>query len=250
MGIHFVGGHKHTDRVCEGKATQLCQSCDIFVEFWVSILPSSKIFCWTEGCTQPLPASINCVYSFNEFMCLWCGLKVKLIPDGRAHYYTEREICKILWTIYYQNCWEWKQPGEWGGDITQVTQLRVQYVRSSNERQGEYVFRISYFAADWFCQLIIIMEPQAWEESRNVFWWQINKINTPAAGGGISSTHSNLTTQKLIREKIISFHITNRIFIACVEVDEDFLWSQLEIISSRTSPGNHFPIHLRTGYEL
>ena len=137
-----------------------------------------------------------------------------------------------------------------GGDITQVTQLRVQYVRSSNERQGEYVFRISYFAADWFCQLIIIMEPQAWEESRNVFWWQINKINTPAAGGGISSTHSNLTTQKLIREKIISFHITNRIFIACVEVDEDFLWSQLEIISSRTSPGNHFPIHLRTGYEL
>ena len=32
-GIHFVGGHKHTDRVCEGKATQLCQSCDIFVEF-------------------------------------------------------------------------------------------------------------------------------------------------------------------------------------------------------------------------
>ena len=112
MGIHFVGGHKHIDRVCEGKATQLCQSCDIFVEFWVSVLPSSKIFCWTEGCTQPLPASINCVYSFNEFMCLWCGLKVKLIPDGRAHYYSEREICKILWTIYYQNCWEWKQPGE------------------------------------------------------------------------------------------------------------------------------------------
>ena len=91
MGIHFVGGHKHSDRVCEGKATQLCQSCDIFVEFWVSVLPSSKIFCWTEGCTQPLPASINCVYSFNEFMCLWCGLKVKLIPDGRAHYYSERE---------------------------------------------------------------------------------------------------------------------------------------------------------------
>ena len=122
-GIHFVGGHKHTDRVCEGKATQLCQSCDIFVEFWVSILPSSKIFCWTEGCTQPLPASKNCVYSFNEFMCLWCGLKVKLIPDGRAHYYTEREICKILWTIYYQNCWEWKQPGEvrwwhYSGDVT------------------------------------------------------------------------------------------------------------------------------------
>ena len=96
MGIHFVGGHKHSDRVCEGKATQLCQSCDIFVEFWVSILPSSKIFCWTEGCTQPLPASINCVYSFNEFMCLWCGLKVKLIPDGRAHYYSERDLQNIV----------------------------------------------------------------------------------------------------------------------------------------------------------
>ena len=76
-------------------------------------------------------------------------------------------------------------------------------------------------------KLIMIMErAKAWEESRRVFWWQINKINT----GGISSTHSNLTTQKLIREKIISFHITNRIFIAYTQVEEDFLWSQLGII--------------------
>lgn len=59
------------------------------------------------------------------------------------------EIRKILWTIYYQNCCEWKQAGERGGDITQVTQPRVQYVRSPNERQGECVFRISYFVSVW-----------------------------------------------------------------------------------------------------
>ena len=81
---------------------------EIFVEFQVSIL-LTKIFCWMVTCT--LPASINCVYSFNEFMCLWCGLKVKLIPDAgeRTHYYRDH---KILWTIYYQNC-SWVKISWW-----------------------------------------------------------------------------------------------------------------------------------------
>ena len=57
-----------------------------------------------------LPASINCVYSFNEFMCLWCGLKVKLIPDAEretegcsALLLAEREIHKILWKNIVNN---------------------------------------------------------------------------------------------------------------------------------------------------
>ena len=55
------------------------------------------------------------------------------------------------------------------------------------------------------------MDSRARVES--VFSWQINKINTRGSWWGNILTHSNLTTQKLIKEKINSFHITNRIFI-------------------------------------
>ena len=132
-GNTVVGGHKHCPclRERERQQTQLCLSCDIFVEFWVSILPSSKIFCWMEGCTQPLPASINCVYSFNEFMCLWCGLKVKLIPDGRAHYYSGRRdpqnivnnlLSKLLWVKTSWRARWWHYSGDaTSGAICAVT---------------------------------------------------------------------------------------------------------------------------------
>ena len=108
MGIQATI-HKHTDLVCQGKRQQLSKLryfCQILSQHFTFF---QDIFCRMVACTT-LPASINCVYSFNEFMCLWCGLKVKLIPDAEretegcsALLLAEREIHKILWKNIVNN---------------------------------------------------------------------------------------------------------------------------------------------------